>query len=95
QQYVDVLSFPGRVDVTAGVDFSVLADIAAQKGNIVADLVTQRQFLEQMGISSRAQLLKAQADSMQKTRVNLGMHHIASHSSMGKHKVLEFGKRPK
>jgi NADH dehydrogenase [ubiquinone] 1 alpha subcomplex assembly factor 7 len=92
-RFVDVFASPGKVDVTAGVDFSVLADIAAQKGNIVADLVTQDKFLERMGLSSRVEMLRAQADDTQKININHGLRYISSHSLMGKYKVLEFGKR--
>ena len=92
QQFVDVLSSPGKVDVTAGVDFAVLANIASQNGNVVADLTTQREFLEQMGVLSRAETLRTQADTTQKTNINRGLHFIASYEKMGKFKVLEFGK---
>ena len=92
QQFVDVLSSPGKVDVTAGVDFAVLAAVAAQKGIVVADLITQREFLEQMGILSRADALRAQANDAQRTNINRGLHFIASYEKMGKFRVLEFGK---
>ena len=92
QKFVDVFSLPGKVDVTAGVDFAILAAIAAQKGNITADLITQREFLERMGILSRADMLRTQADNMQKTTVNIGLRYIASHSEMGKFRVFEFGR---
>jgi NADH dehydrogenase [ubiquinone] 1 alpha subcomplex assembly factor 7 len=92
QQFVDVLASPGQVDVTAGVDFYTLANIAAQKGNLVSDLITQREFLDKMGLSSRADALRSIANDAQTTSINASLNHIASHSKMGKFKVLEFGK---
>ena len=94
QHFVNVLSSPGKVDVTAGVDFAVLANVASKKGIVVADLITQREFLEQMGILSRAETLRTQADAAQKTSINRGLHYIASYEKMGKFRVLEFGRCP-
>lgn len=52
----DPLSEPGSADLTADVDFDFLRSIAADKA-IVFGPVTQRDFLSQLGISVRLQML--------------------------------------
>lgn len=90
-QFVDALSSPGQTDVTAGVDFTVLANIAARHGNMVADLITQREFLEKMGLYARADQVRERLSPEQKEYMHRGLHFIASPTHMGKYKVLEFG----
>ena len=52
----DPLSDPGSADLTADVDFDFLAKIAAGKATVFGP-VTQRDFLERLGISVRLQML--------------------------------------
>ena len=54
---VSVLSQPGRVDVTCDVDFAACGRSAASKGALVEPLLTQGEFLMQMGIVSRVEQL--------------------------------------
>jgi SAM-dependent MidA family methyltransferase len=61
-QFVPVLTDPGEVDITAHVDFSMLA-IAARRGGAEAHpLLTQASLLERLGISHRAEILKKKAE---------------------------------
>ncbi|MGL5446273.1 MAG: class I SAM-dependent methyltransferase [Rhabdaerophilum sp.] len=61
-QFVPVLTDPGEVDITAHVDFAMLA-IAARRGGAQAHpLLTQASLLERLGIHHRAEILKKKAD---------------------------------
>lgn len=61
-QFVPILTDPGEVDITAHVDFSMLA-IAAQRGGALASpVLTQGCLLERLGIRHRAEILKRKAD---------------------------------
>lgn len=62
-RFVPVLTDPGEVDITAHVDFSMLA-IAAQRGGAVASpVITQASLLERLGIHHRAEILKRKAEN--------------------------------
>lgn len=52
-----LLEDPGEVDLSAHVDFGVLAASARQEGAAVFGPVTQGQFLESLGIRARAEVL--------------------------------------
>nr|WP_040620104.1 class I SAM-dependent methyltransferase [Rhodovulum sp. PH10] len=57
--FVDPLETPGEADLTAHVDFSALARIAADVGARVDGPITQGDFLRRLGIDRRADRLKA------------------------------------
>jgi NADH dehydrogenase [ubiquinone] 1 alpha subcomplex assembly factor 7 len=59
--YVDPLSAPGDVDLTAHVDFAALAERAESIGARVHGPVEQRDWLRRLGIDKRAATLKAHA----------------------------------
>jgi NADH dehydrogenase [ubiquinone] 1 alpha subcomplex assembly factor 7 len=59
--YVDPLSAPGDVDLTAHVDFAALAERAESIGARVHGPVEQRDWLRRLGINKRAATLKAHA----------------------------------
>jgi NADH dehydrogenase [ubiquinone] 1 alpha subcomplex assembly factor 7 len=59
--YADVLGAPGRVDLTAHVDFQALARAAEAMGASVYGPITQGQLLRRLGIETRAAKLKARA----------------------------------
>jgi len=90
-RFVDVFAAPGRVDVTAGVDFSMLVATAVQEGVSAIGLLNQREFLEKMGVGLRAEVLRKNAGDNIKQAVNRGLFQLTSLSEMGKHKVLEIG----
>lgn len=64
-QYADVLKAPGRVDITAHVDFQAVGMAAESMGASVQGPVTQGEFLRHIGIELRAQGLKASASAQQ------------------------------
>jgi len=58
-QYADVLDSPGEVDLSAQVDFQALGNVAARAGLAVSPLLTQGEFLNNMGINDRAKALSS------------------------------------
>ncbi len=59
--YADVLSAPGRVDLTAHVDFQALTRAVEAMGANAYGPITQAQLLRRLGIETRAAKLKARA----------------------------------
>jgi SAM-dependent MidA family methyltransferase len=57
--FAPLLDRPGEQDLTAHVDFEAVAKAAVDAGAKVTRLVTQRQWLERLGISARAEALAA------------------------------------
>lgn len=55
--YADVLEEPGETDLSAHVDFGVLAAVAREIGLAVQPLATQGEFLTRLGIVERANAL--------------------------------------
>src|SRR5690606_1597345 len=55
--YADPLGDPGKVDLSAHVDFGALAEAARGAGLIVPPLTTQGDFLRALGIEERARTL--------------------------------------
>ena len=55
----DVLARPGQADVTALVDFAMLAKSARQAGAQTAGPLEQGSFLRALGIAARAEALKS------------------------------------
>src|SRR6266516_3951409 len=61
--FADVLERPGEVDLSAHVDFAALGNAAMRAGARVLGPVTQRQFLRELGIETRAAMLETAARS--------------------------------
>src|SRR6202012_3088242 len=59
--FADPLKNPGQADVTAHVDFQALARRAEDLGALVHGPVTQGEFLQRLGIETRAVTLMAKA----------------------------------
>ena len=59
--FADVLERPGEVDLSAHVDFAALGNAAMRAGARVLGPVTQRQFLRELGIETRAAMLETAA----------------------------------
>lgn len=64
-QFANPLQAPGRVDITAHVDFQALGLAAESMNAGVQGPVTQADFLRRIGIDTRAQALKASASAQQ------------------------------
>jgi NADH dehydrogenase [ubiquinone] 1 alpha subcomplex assembly factor 7 len=59
--FAEVLERPGEVDVSAHVDFAALSRAATRAGARVLGPVTQRAFLRELGIETRAAMLETAA----------------------------------
>lgn len=59
-KFVDITHDPGECDITAHVNFERLLNVAKQSNVKCEDLVTQGEFLRNLGIELRADMLKKQ-----------------------------------
>ncbi|MCY4288044.1 MAG: SAM-dependent methyltransferase [Aestuariivita sp.] len=83
---VPPLSTPGRVDLTAHVDFGALVRAAVCQHS---KLVPQGLFLQRLGIVDRARKLTQSATIAQATEVKQALHRLTHHDQLGTHfKVL-------
>jgi NADH dehydrogenase [ubiquinone] 1 alpha subcomplex assembly factor 7 len=82
-QYADVLKKPGRVDITAHVDFQAFGMAAESMGASVQGPVTQGDFLRNIGIELRAQALKASASAQQATDIESGVARLTQTGPTG------------
>lgn len=64
-RFADVLKTPGRVDITAHVDFQAFGRAAESMGASVQGPIAQGEFLRRIGIELRAQGLRASASPQQ------------------------------
>ncbi len=89
-EYVDPLAHPGQADLTAHVDFQALAE--ATSGAVNHGPVGQGAFLEQLGITTRAEILQRRATTTQREAINAALHRLTSQDQMGElFKVMAIG----
>lgn len=82
-EYCDVLEHIGDADLTAHVDFDVLADICFDSQMNVQGPVEQARFLKALGIVQRAEKLSAAADARQKADIGLALQRLTDADQMG------------
>lgn len=83
-QFHSVLENPGGADITAHVDFSVLADIAREAGAKVPRVLSQHDFLNRMGGKIRLeQLLKHASSPEQQQALSGSYERLVSVNEMG------------
>ena len=82
-KYFDILSKPGKTDLTAHVDFECLAKNARALGGLVHGPVTQRNFLRRLGIEVRSDQLKNLASTRQKSEVLTSLNRLIGANEMG------------
>ena len=80
--YVDPLSQPGLADLTAHVNFPLLAHLAVENGLTAAPIVSQGRFLESLGLSLRAQQLM-QLTPGREMEIQAERHRLAAPQEMG------------
>ena len=78
-----ILDNPGLVDVSAHVDFRALARVSESFGAKVQFLCIQKEFLENFGISLRADRLKLHVDEKQKHQIDIALNRLLSDDEMG------------
>jgi NADH dehydrogenase [ubiquinone] 1 alpha subcomplex assembly factor 7 len=84
--YVDPLTAPGTVDLTAHVDFQALARAVEAMGANGFGPIDQSQFLRNLGVESRAAALKAKASASASTAIDMTLARLIGHgrTDMGK-----------
>lgn len=82
QKYCSVLDNPGEADLTALVDFGLLKDIVLRSG-ILASIVTQREFLESLGIKVRQKSLIQNKSLSEQQEINLAVERLVDSGQMG------------
>ena len=83
----DPFAHPGEADLTAHVDFAMIARGARAAGTVVSRMITQGDWLLRLGIAARAQRLQAQGDG----GAMAALHRLTAPEEMGHlFKVLAF-----
>ncbi|MBF9194409.1 SAM-dependent methyltransferase [Microvirga sp. BT290] len=80
---VDPLQEPGEADLTTHVDFHRLAQAAATQGARVHGTVTQGEFLQALGIETRAEALKARATPAQAADIDRALTRLTERGPTG------------
>lgn len=88
----DPLLNPGTADLTADIDFSSMKEIAHKNDRLITfGPVTQKEFLESLGIDIRLKILLQNATNDQKQQIESRYHMITDEDKMGNcFKVLSF-----
>ena len=79
----DVLTSPGKIDLTAYVDFGALKRVASREGLFVAGPLWQSEFLKALGIDFRAAQLKHTATPEQAASIDVDLHRLTADDQMG------------
>ncbi|MCG9917278.1 MAG: SAM-dependent methyltransferase [Phenylobacterium sp.] len=79
---VDPLAFPGEADLTVHADFKAVARAAEAEGAQARPLLTQAQFLQRLGIETRASRL-AQARPDLADKIGRQFDRLTAHDQMG------------
>jgi SAM-dependent MidA family methyltransferase len=82
-QYADPLEAPGTRDLTAHVDFAMLAAVAREYGLKPTPCVTQGAFLTALGIDARASTL-AKANPSEADAIETARHRLVAPEAMGR-----------
>ncbi len=81
-QFCDVLKEAGNSDITALVDFLALQKIA-DKNHLQTSLITQKEFLQTLGIEARREKLLAGKNSEQQNQINSAINRLIDEKQMG------------
>ena len=80
---VGLLDDPGETDLSAHVDFEMLAAAARGAGAEVFGPASQGDFLRRIGIERRAASLKARASAMQRVEIDAALARLLAPDQMG------------
>lgn len=81
-RFAPVLQSPGEQDLTSHVDFQAVAEAAKDAGAAVTPLITQREWLNGLGIGARAAAL-ASANPDRAEELASAVHRLTSREAMG------------
>jgi Uncharacterized conserved protein len=76
-RHAPVLAAPGEQDLTAHVDFEAAAAVARDAGAAVTPLITQSEWLIELGIEARAQAL-SRANPEQAQDIQVALDRLTS-----------------
>ncbi|XP_066586978.1 protein arginine methyltransferase NDUFAF7, mitochondrial [Prorops nasuta] len=79
----DPLTNCGAADLTADVDFKKIKQIAESNNLVVLGPITQREFLKNLGIDIRLEILQKSATEEQKKNLQDGYHMVVDEDKMG------------
>tara|TARA_Y100000768_G_scaffold281105_1_gene216050 strand:- start:3317 stop:4381 length:1065 start_codon:yes stop_codon:yes gene_type:complete len=79
----DLLNNLGKADITAHVNFKLLEEFFQKKGLKIKNIITQKQFLEKMGILERAKFLSKKMKFSNQADLYFRVKRLLSPSSMG------------
>ncbi len=78
-----ILSNLGKADVTSHVNFSLLNEFFLKNGLTVHKIISQRQFLENMGIKERSEIIAKRMKFLDKSNLYLRLNRILNPKLMG------------
>ena len=73
----------GKADITAHVNFALLSEFFKKDGLKVKDVITQKQFLERMGILERAQIMSSKMKFREQSDLYLRLKRLLGSNYMG------------
>ena len=79
----NLLNNLGKADVTAHVNFALLNEFFKKNGLKIKDIITQKQFLESMGIIKRAEMVVSKMKFKQQSDLFLRLKRLLSPQYMG------------
>lgn len=75
QNYAEPLEAPGEIDLTSHVDFEALAALTRGAVHAIGP-VTQRDFLKQLGIEARAEILRRNAKDEMRAEIAISLERL-------------------
>ncbi len=81
--YIDPLTAPGSIDLTAHVDFEALARAVEAMGAVSFGPLEQADFLRRLGIETRAAALKAKATPAAAADIDTALARLIGHGRTG------------
>jgi NADH dehydrogenase [ubiquinone] 1 alpha subcomplex assembly factor 7 len=81
--YIDPLTAPGSIDLTAHVDFEALARTVEAMGAVSFGPLEQADFLQRLGIATRAAALKAKALPAAAVDIDTALARLTGHGRTG------------
>ncbi len=79
----NLLNNLGKADITSHVNFALLREFFQKKGLKIKDTISQKQFLENMGILDRAEIIARKMKFTEQSDLYLRIKRLLSPNSMG------------
>jgi len=82
-KYLNILSQPGRADITSHINFHLFSKILKNKNLMVENIVTQNEFLQKLGIIARANIRSKELSFKEKADMFYRLKKLLHHDEMG------------